>query len=65
MASSNAASGPDATTMKQLVQGLEHMRDSLVNLSLILQDYRFELNCESHLDSNQAVAQMVQRMRRS
>lgn len=58
----NASSTPDAAAFIQLARGLEQMRDSLVELSLLLQDFRFEIDAPKRAEANWSVVQTLHKM---
>ena len=62
MASPAASPAPDAATMLRLTKGLEHMRDSLVELSLILRDIQFESDIHHRAETSRSATQMLQKI---
>lgn len=59
---SPAAPEPDAATMLRLTKGLERMRDTLVELSLILRDIQFESDIPHRAEARRSAAQVLQKI---
>lgn len=53
---------PDADSMLRLIKGLEQMRDSLVELSLTLEDIRFEYDVVNRVEASRSATQILRRI---
>ncbi len=51
--------GESPPNVTQLVDALNHMRDTLVQVSLLLQDYRFEVEDEQRQEAVEAVNNLL------